>query len=111
MHEHSKPFGFDVLRRVHIAVVVRAARAARPLRVVESQFSVHLVTHVAHRARGKPWPSDLDLTAAPSLVHELKDAGLWLEQETIILDPRLPTALEKAAREASQQAERSLERG
>ena len=59
VHEHSKPFGFDVLRRVHIAVVVRAARAARPLGVVESQFSVHLVTHVAHRARGEV-PRHLD---------------------------------------------------
>ena len=50
---------------------------------------------VPHRAQKQPWPSDLDLTAAPSLVHELKDAGLWLEQETITLDPRLPAALER----------------
>ena len=56
---------------------------------------------VPDRAQKQPWPSDLDLTAAPPLVRELRDSGLWLEQETITLDPRLPAALEKAAREAS----------
>ena len=48
------------------------------------------------RAQRKQWPGDLDLTDAPSLVQELKDAGLWLEQETITLDSRLPRALEHA---------------
>lgn len=44
------------------------------------------------------WPSYLDLTAAPSLVRELADARLWLEQETISLDDRLPRALQEALR-------------
>ena len=63
---------------------------------------------VPDRAQKQPWPSNLDLTAAPSLVHELKDAGLWLEQETITLDPRLPAALERAAARPSHQAERTV---
>ena len=52
---------------------------------------------VPDRAQKRPWPSDLDLTGAPPLVRELKDSGLWLEQETITLDPRLPAALVEAA--------------
>ena len=55
---------------------------------------------VPKRALKRPWPNDLDLTDAPALVHELKDSGLWLEQETIILDPRLPTALVEEAHRA-----------
>ena len=41
------------------------------------------------------WPSEMKISAGPALVHELKNAGLWLEQEAIILDPRLPRALEE----------------
>lgn len=52
---------------------------------------------VPDQAQKRPWPSDLDLTDAPPLVRKLKDLGLWLEQETITLDPRLPTALVEAA--------------
>lgn len=44
-----------------------------------------------------PWPTDLDLSAAPSLVRELAARGLWLEQERIVLDPRICAALEAAA--------------
>jgi hypothetical protein len=36
-----------------------------------------------------PWPSDLDLSSAPVLVHELSVRGLWLEQERTVLDSRL----------------------
>ena len=46
-----------------------------------------------------PWPPDLDVSAAPPLVRELAARGLWLEQERIVLDPRLPAALESAATE------------
>ena len=59
---------------------------------------------VPKRALKRPWPNDLVLTDAPALVHELKDSGLWLEQETIVLDPRLPTALGEEAHRANQQA-------
>ncbi len=43
-----------------------------------------------------PWPEDLDLSAAPALVRELAGRGLWLEQERIVMDPRIVTAVEDA---------------
>jgi hypothetical protein len=39
------------------------------------------------------WPVDLDVGQAPALVQELAKSGIWLEQEAIALDPRLPEAL------------------
>lgn len=39
------------------------------------------------------WPEDLDLGDAPPIVHELAQKGLWLEQERLVLDPRLMPAL------------------
>ena len=41
----------------------------------------------------KSWPAELDLTGAPALVQELAAAGTWLEQEHIVLDPRLMDAV------------------
>ena len=46
------------------------------------------------------WPQDLDLDFAPAQVRELASRGLWLEQERIVLDPRMPDALEAALFEA-----------
>jgi hypothetical protein len=40
------------------------------------------------------WPQDLDLDFAPAPVRKLAARGLWLEQERIVLDPRMPDALE-----------------
>lgn len=40
------------------------------------------------------WPEDLDLDFAPAPVRALAARGLWLEQERIVLDPRMPDALE-----------------
>lgn len=40
------------------------------------------------------WPDNLDLTAAPDLVQRLASRAMWLEQERIVLDPRIPIALE-----------------
>ena len=54
--------------------------------------------YVAKAARTGEWPSDVNISGAPALVHELKNAGLWLEQETISLDPRLPGALDEMLR-------------
>ncbi|MBY0401632.1 hypothetical protein K2X89_15170 [Myxococcota bacterium] len=45
------------------------------------------------------WPADLDLSAAPALVHELAARGLWLEQERVVVDRRIGEALEDAAGE------------
>jgi hypothetical protein len=45
---------------------------------------------------GRPaeWPDDLDLHDAPELVRELARRGLWLEQEALVVDSRIVTALE-----------------
>lgn len=43
------------------------------------------------------WPADLDLSAAPALVRDLAARGHWLEQERLVLDPRIGEALESAA--------------
>ena len=40
------------------------------------------------------WPRDLDLDFAPASIRALAARGLWLEQERIVLDPRIPEALE-----------------
>lgn len=39
------------------------------------------------------WPQDLDLDFAPVQVRALAARGLWLEQERIVLDPRMAEAL------------------
>lgn len=40
------------------------------------------------------WPPDLDLGFAPARVRKMAARGLWLEQERIVLDPRMAEALE-----------------
>ncbi len=45
------------------------------------------------------WPQDLNLDFAPAQVREFAARGLWLEQERIVLDPRIPDALEAAVAE------------
>jgi hypothetical protein len=50
---------------------------------------------VASHALRAPWPPDLDLSAAPSLVRELAEKGLWLEQERTAVDPRVHDELER----------------
>jgi len=70
-------------------------RERRPdLRWFVPLFWAELVDSHGMRA---PWPADLDLSAAPSLVRELATRGLWLEQERIVLDPRICEGLESAA--------------
>ena len=46
--------------------------------------------------RGQPgsWPQELDLRDAPAFVQKLAARHLWLEQEAIVLDARLPPALD-----------------
>lgn len=39
------------------------------------------------------WPPDLDLSFAPARVRQLAARGLWLEQERIVLDPRISACL------------------
>ena len=49
--------------------------------------------YIADHARATEWPDELDLDDAPALVRQLARDGLWLEQEPIVLDSRLPTAI------------------
>lgn len=44
------------------------------------------------------WPRNLDLSFAPTPIQALAARGQWLEQERIVLDPRLPAALEALLR-------------
>lgn len=44
-------------------------------------------------AQDRDWPDDLDLGDTPPLVRELAASRRWLEQERVVLDPRLPDEL------------------
>ena len=44
-------------------------------------------------AQDRDWREDLDIRDAPSLVRELAASRRWLEQERVVLDPRLPVAM------------------
>jgi len=46
------------------------------------------------RGRRKAWPPGLDLVGAPPLVRRLAAEGIWLEQEVLALDARVPEYLE-----------------
>lgn len=52
--------------------------------------------HVDRWGLPTQWPQDLDLDFAPAPVRALAKRGLWLEQERIVLDPRIADALELA---------------
>lgn len=47
-------------------------------------------------AQLRAWPDDLDLHTTPPLVRELAATGRWIEQERLVLDPRLPAAMAAA---------------
>lgn len=71
--------------------IMRHLRECRAdLQWVVPEFWCDYIPKAALQAR---WPNDLDLTDAPNFVQQLASSGLWLEQEVIVLDPRLPQAL------------------
>lgn len=45
------------------------------------------------------WPNGADLDGVPALVRHLATIGKWMEQEPIVLDPRLPDALTRCLHE------------
>jgi hypothetical protein len=47
------------------------------------------------RSGPRGWPADLDVSFVPPLVRELASRGLWLEQEPIVLDRRIPAELQR----------------
>lgn len=48
---------------------------------------------IAVRGLKRQWPRDLDLDGLPALVQRLAREGIWLEQEPLALDPRVPSYL------------------
>ncbi len=45
---------------------------------------------ISLRGQKRDWPHDLDLDGVPALVRRLAEEGIWLEQEPLALDPRVP---------------------
>jgi hypothetical protein len=75
--------------------IMRHLREVRPdLRWVVPEFWSEYLPKAGLRAN---WPDDLDLADTPALVQQLASSGLWLEQEVIVLDARLPPALVSCA--------------
>lgn len=71
--------------------IMRHLREVRPdLRWVVPHFWSEYVPKVGLRAA---WPPGFDLIDVPPLVAQLASSGMWMEQEAIVLDPRLPDAL------------------
>jgi hypothetical protein len=54
--------------------------------------------YLARGGQRMDWPAELDVSDAPELVRELRQQGMWLEQEIIVLDPRLVEVLEQSLR-------------
>lgn len=50
---------------------------------------------ISLRGLKKDWPPELDLDGAPVLVQRLAAERIWLEQEPLALDPRVPGYLEE----------------
>lgn len=61
-------------------------------RLVPEFWREYLPTHALER----DWPDNLSLEGEPPLVQDLASCGLWLEQEPIVLDPRLPEAMRES---------------
>jgi hypothetical protein len=71
--------------------IMRHMREVRPdLYWVVPEFWTEYLPKAGLRAS---WPRDLDLDGLPALVKQLASSGMWLEQEVIVLDPRLSQAL------------------
>lgn len=75
-----------------VRIMLHLRKRISNLRWFLPRFWFDLADTTAHRTT---WPQDLDLGFAPARVQELASRGLWLEQERIILDPRIPDALEE----------------
>lgn len=71
--------------------IMRHLREVRPdLRWVVPEFWSEYLPKAGLRAA---WPSGFNLADLPPLVTQLASLGMWLEQEVIVLDPRLPQSL------------------
>ena len=87
-----------------VRIMVHLRRRAPNLKWFLPDFWFELADACGLRAM---WPEDMDLDFAPPRVRALAARGLWLEQERIILDPRMADALEAAlAGEPSRESSR-----
>jgi len=73
--------------------IIRHLRELRP--TVEWLVPDFWSEQIAAKGLKAEWPTDLNLDGVPPLVQELRRQGVWLEQETIALDPRLTKAIAK----------------
>ena len=76
-----------------VRIMLHLRRRAPNLKWFLPEFWFELADAYGIRTK---WPRDLDLDFAPAQVRELAARGLWLEQERIVLDPRMSDALEAA---------------
>ena len=74
-----------------VRIILHLRRHAPNLKWFLPEFWFELADERGLRAM---WPRDLDLDFAPAQVRELAAHGRWIEQESIVFDPRLPGALE-----------------
>ena len=74
-----------------VRIMLHIRRRVPNLRWFLPEFWFELADACGLRAM---WPQDLDLDFAPAQVRALAARGLWLEQERIVLDPRMADALE-----------------
>ena len=71
--------------------IVRHLRALRPdMHWFVPDFWWDLIDK---HGQTRAWPDDLDVSDCPVLVKVLAERGLWLEQEPLVVDPRLADAL------------------
>ncbi len=76
-----------------VRIMLHLRRRAPNLKWFLPEFWFELAEACGLRAM---WPQDIDLDFAPAQVRALAARGLWLEQERIVLDPRMADALELA---------------
>ena len=76
-----------------VRIMLHLRRRAPNLKWFLPEFWFELAEACGLRAM---WPQDIDLEFAPAQVRALAARGLWLEQERIVLDPRMADALELA---------------
>ena len=74
-----------------VRIMLHLRRRAPNLKWFLPEFWFELADVYGLRAT---WPQGLDLDFAPAQVREIATRGLWLEQERIVLDPRMADALE-----------------
>ncbi len=72
--------------------IVRHVRGIAPrVRWLLPEFwGEYLPMHGMRRA----WPEELDVSGLPAWARDVVEQGLWLEQELLVLDPRMQQALE-----------------